>query len=399
MKRSPMFVVIGGVFALVIAMGIGRFAYTPILPLMQKDALFSHAAAGYLASSNYAGYLVGAMVAGMTPRHRRTLLFRISLLLSILTTASMGIAESYLLWLAWRFLSGVASAYVFVLSSSIVLDQLAAKGKTNWSGLFYGGVGLGIFYTGIIVPVFDLSYGWKGAWMGLAATSVVLACMVWAWLRDEAPTRAVAFQQVSSSLQTSSRQWFYWLVAAYGCEGIGYIVTGTFIVSMAQSIPGIYGAASWVWMLVGLAAIPSCMIWSTLGKKRGLIPSLIFAMLLQAVGIIVPVMWMSPLGFAMGALMFGGTFMGITTLATTVARQLNPDNSSKAIGFLTAVYALGQMIGPTAAGLLTTYTKHYHEALIGAAGFVGLGACLLWIGVRLEKKTVSERVVLTKSKI
>lgn len=387
MTKPPVFAVAGGIFALVIAMGIGRFAYTPILPLMQHDVLFSHAAAGYLASSNYAGYLLGAMVAGMTPRHRRTSFFRVSLLLSIITTAFMGLWESYILWFTWRLLSGIASAYVFVLASSIVLDQLAAKGKTNWSGLFYGGVGLGIFYTGAIVPVLSQSYGWKGAWIGLAATSFILAFVVWAWLREEAPTRELTRKQVSS-IEAPSRKWFSWLVAAYGCEGLGYIVTGTFIVSIAETLPGMKGAAAWVWMLVGIGAIPSCIIWSTLGKKGGMVRWLIFAMILQSFGIVVPVLWMTPTGFAIGALIFGGTFMGITTLATMVARQIHPDNSSRAIGFLTAVYALGQMIGPTAAGLLTTYTQHYQEALIGAAGFVALGACLLWIGLQLEKKPV-----------
>jgi MFS family permease len=129
LAKQPIFFLIGGILALIIAMGIGRFAYTPILPLMQNDVSISNAVAGYLASSNFAGYLFGAVAAGMIPWRRRTFFFRASLIISILTTACMGLSHSYLFWFTLRFLSGLSSAFVFVLSSGIVLDKLTARGK------------------------------------------------------------------------------------------------------------------------------------------------------------------------------------------------------------------------------------------------------------------------------
>jgi MFS family permease len=113
-------------------MGIGRFAYTPILPLMQKELSFSNTIAGYIASSNYAGYLLGAILAGSFPfKKYRTILLRISLIITILTTALMGLTYSNLLWNVLRFLSGFSSAYVLVIASGIVLDKLATINKTN----------------------------------------------------------------------------------------------------------------------------------------------------------------------------------------------------------------------------------------------------------------------------
>jgi predicted MFS family arabinose efflux permease len=138
-------------------------------------------------------------------------------------------------------------------------------------------------------------------------------------------------------------------------------------------------------MVVGLGAIPSCIVWSTLAKKWGFVKSLVFSMTLQALGIALPVLWLSQTSLIISALVFGATFMGITTLATTLARQMNPQNSSRIIGYLTAIYAVGQMIGPTIAGILSTYTQSYNSALIGAACVVLIGAVLLVSGIRYDQ--------------
>ncbi|OMP67371.1 YbfB/YjiJ family MFS transporter [Domibacillus epiphyticus] len=386
MTKQPFLFLIGGILALIIAMGIGRFAYTPILPLMQNDLSFSNAVAGYLATSNYGGYLIGAILAGVIPlKQHRTIVLRFSFIISILMTACMGLFHSYFLWYVLRFLSGLASAFVFVLASSIVLDKLAAGGKTNWSGFFYGGVGMGIFITGLMTPGLHRSFEWEGVWIGLAVVSGILAFFVWIWLRD-APL-ILKRKRNQEFFTVPPVKWLPWLIAAYGLEGLGYIVTGTFIVSIAEQTSSFRSDAAFVWMVVGLAAIPSCIVWSSLAEKWGFVTSLVLAMAIQSVGIVLPVFWMTQTGFLISAFLFGATFMGITTLATTLARQISPSNSSRIIGSLTAVYAFGQMIGPTIAGILSSVTHDYNAALIGAASVVFAGACLVLSGVQFEKKT------------
>lgn len=371
-----------------IAMGIGRFAYTPILPLMQKDLAFSNADAGYLATSNYAGYLLGAILTGVIPlKKHRTIFLRLSLVFSILTTAFMGLTHSYLLMLILRLLSGVASAFVFVLASSIVLDQLAARDKTNWSGFFYGGVGLGIFLTGLIIPSLNNSFKWEGTWLGLAVVSAILTFFVLLWLKSPSVVLERKMKQEMNSQVPPS--WLPWLIAAYGLEGLGYIVTGTFIVSIAEKTPSFSSDPTFVWMVVGLAAIPSCIIWSSLAKKWGYVKSLILAMTLQSLGISIPVFWLTKTGLVLSAFLFGATFMGITTVATTLVRQMSPANSSRIIGYVTAIYAVGQMIGPSIAGVLSSFTKNYNIALIGAASVVFVGACFLINGIQFERKNES----------
>jgi MFS family permease len=366
-------------------MGIGRFAYTPILPIMQKDLSFSNAVAGYIASSNYAGYLLGAILAGVIPlKGYRAVSLRISLIFSIITTALMGLTHSYLLWYVLRFLSGISSAFVLVLASGIVLDKLAVISKTSWSGLFYGGVGFGIFLSSLIIPSLNNSFQWEGTWIGLAVVSGILTFFVWIWLDDNSNDVEMKNKQEFFS-NVPPIKWLLWLTIGYGLEGLGYIVTGTFIVSIAEKTSSFHKGATIVWMMVGLAAIPSCLIWSLLAKKWGFVKSLVLAMGFQSFGMVLPAFWISKTSFVISALLFGATFMGITTLATTLGRQMNPFNSSRTIGILTAIYAIGQLIGPTLAGILSSYTHDFKAALIGAACVVLIGAGLLLNGIQFER--------------
>jgi predicted MFS family arabinose efflux permease len=385
LKKQSFLFLIGGILSLLIAMGIGRFAYTPILPLMQKDLSFSNSIAGYIASSNYAGYLLGAILAGVIPlKGYRAISLRISLIISIITTAFMGLTYSHFLWYMIRFISGVSSAFVLVLASGIVLDKLAAINKTSWSGLFYGGVGLGIFLSSFIIPSLNHSFKWEGAWIGLAVVSGILTVFVWIWLNETSNDQEMKNkQEIFANVPPAN--WLLWLFIAYGLEGLGYIVTGTFIVSIAEKTSSFHKGATLVWMMVGLAAIPSCLIWSMFAKKWGFVKSLVFAMALQSLGIMMPAFWISKTSFVISALLFGATFMGITTLATTLGRQMNPSNSSRTIGILTAIYAIGQLIGPTLAGILSSSTHNFNAALIGASSVVFIGACLLLNGMKFER--------------
>lgn len=390
MKKQSFLFLIGGILSLIIAMGIGRFAYTPILPLMQKDLSFSNTVAGYIASSNYAGYLLGAILAGAVPLKKyRVIILKISLIISILTTAIMGLTYSHFLWYVLRFLSGVSSAYVLVLASGIVLDKLATINKTSWSGLFYGGVGLGICLSSLFIPSLNHLYQWEGTWIGLAVVSAILSIFVWIWL-DEAPNVVGLKNKEDNFAVVPPTKWLLWLIIAYGLEGLGYIVTGTFIVSIAEKTPSLHNDATLVWMMVGLAAIPSCLIWSILAKKWGFVKSLVLAMALQSFGMAMPAFWISKISFIISALLFGATFMGITTLATTLGRQINPSNSSRTIGILTAIFAIGQLIGPILSGVMSSFTHNFNTALIGASSVVLIGAALLVNGIQFEKKSYAK---------
>ncbi|MCS5500368.1 YbfB/YjiJ family MFS transporter [Lysinibacillus sp. A4] len=387
MHKQTVRYLIGGIFALVIAMGIGRFSYTVILPYMQEAFEFSRATAGYLATSNYLGYLIGAWVAGRLPiGNKRILFLQITLVISILTTAFMGFTSVIIIWYLLRFISGVVSAFIFVVITSLILDQLASSSHMHLSGLFYSGVGIGIALSAVIVSPIQAVFHWNGTWIVLALFSIVLFVLIVLFIKPITPSKQLVESQIISQ-KTPPQSWMKWLIIAYSLEGLGYIVTGTFIVSIAQESTSFHGDAAFVWFVVGVAAIPSCIVWSKLAQRYGHVKILLISMLLQAIGIVLPALATNSMTLYASAFIFGATFMGITTLCTTLARKLAPINSHQIIGYLTAGYALGQMIGPSIAGTLASYTNSYQYALVGASLVVMLGGLCLIGGVKYEAAT------------
>ncbi|MGE7808584.1 YbfB/YjiJ family MFS transporter [Lysinibacillus capsici] len=385
MHKQTVRYLIGGIFALVIAMGIGRFSYTVILPYMQETFEFSRATAGYLATSNYLGYLVGAWVAGRLPiGNKRILFLQITLVISILTTAFMGFTNVIIIWYLLRFISGVVSAFIFVVITSLILDQLASSSHMHLSGLFYSGVGIGIALSAVIVSPIQAVFHWNGTWIVLALFSIVLFVLIVLFIKPITPSKQLVESQIISQ-KTPPQSWMKWLIIAYSLEGLGYIVTGTFIVSIAQESTSFHGDAAFVWFVVGVAAIPSCIVWSKLAQRYGYVKILLISMLLQALGIVLPALATNSMTLYASAFIFGATFMGITTVCTTLARKLAPVNSHQMIGYLTAGYALGQMIGPSIAGTLASYTNSYQYALVGASLVVMLGGLCLIGGVKYDR--------------
>lgn len=385
MHKQTVRYLIGGIFALVIAMGIGRFSYTVILPYMQETFEFSQATAGYLATSNYLGYLVGAWVAGRLPiGNKRILFLQITLVISILTTAFMGFTNVIIIWYLLRFISGVVSAFIFVVITSLILDQLASSSHMHLSGLFYSGVGIGIALSAVIVSPIQAVFHWNGTWIVLALFSIVLFVLIVLFIKPITPSKQLVESQIISQ-KTPPQSWMKWLIIAYSLEGLGYIVTGTFIVSIAQESTSFHGDAAFVWFVVGVAAIPSCIVWSKLAQRYGYVKILLISMLLQAIGIVLPALATNSITLYASAFIFGATFMGITTVCTTLARKLAPVNSHQMIGYLTAGYALGQMIGPSIAGTLASYTNSYQYALVGASLVVMLGGLCLIGGVKYDR--------------
>ena len=286
MNRQHTGILFGGVLLLVVAMGISRFAFTPILPFMRHDTGFSFEVAGFLASSNYIGYFIGALWAGFLYRRKKTSLL-ISVVINVLSVILMGFSEIYSIWLTLRLIAGITSGLIFVLTSSIIMDYLAAKFLIRWSGYLFSGIGLGIAISGLLVPYFEARFAWQGAWIGLGILSALflaIALTLWRGLQVED-----CIKVITSSNQKMYQGFMPWIIAAYGFEGLGYIITGTFLVDIIHNIPSLQAYSSYSWVIVGVAAIPSAPIWTVLIEKCSAIKILSVAYLLQIFGILLPV--------------------------------------------------------------------------------------------------------------
>lgn len=400
--------VVAGVLLLVVAMGIGRFAYTPILPAMQGRFDLSNAAAGALASSNYLGYLAGALLAAFVPGGRaRDALLRTSLLVAAASTVLMGLSASYPVWLVLRLVAGLASAGAFVFGSAVVLEELSRRDRPGLSGLFYSGPGIGIALSGLLVlPLNALLAGepatWRADWLLLGALALVLVVPCLAWLPRSGGTgeaagetgrvetgRPVSEAKAGNAAPTSARVYLAvgLLCLAYFMAGAGYIVTGTFLPTIVESIPGLGGLGAGAWVLVGLAAAPSAVLWTMLASRVGSVAALVAAYTAQAIGVLLPVVSEGKWAAAGSALLFGGSFMGITALTVTYGRRVaGSDRAGLAIGLLTAAFGVGQVLGPLAAVVLAGDTGGFGPALVFASALVASGALLLLVVGHLEDR-------------
>lgn len=340
---------VGGLCALAVAMGAGRFAYTAFLPGMMQAYGFGEDVAGIMAAWNYAGYLAGAVaVRGETPGPRRHALLAAALLLSLATTAGMAMVSAAASWHAIRFLAGVASGACFVLCSSIVLDTLAFLGRPALAGFLYAGVGTGIAASGALTIPFMRMGGPETAWLGLAALCVPLAAVAAVTLR---PAVNHAPPPPSTNGGSGKKRGYALLLTAYFLEGFGYIIGATFLVALVQTTTNSPETASLSWVVTGCAAAISAPLWR-LAAGGSYRPMLILALSVQAAGMLLPIASAS-MGAALGGgLLLGGTFMGITVLSLQYGVSLSGKPSAHTIAFMTAIYGAGQILGPLAAGLL-----------------------------------------------
>jgi predicted MFS family arabinose efflux permease len=356
---------ISGALMLAVAMGVGRFAYTPLLPVMERDAGLSVAAAGTLAFSNLLGYLVGAMLAMLPFTHRRRLVFaRWAIAGVVVTTGLMAAPSSF--WLPMRFLAGVSSGFVLIFASSIVLERAAHRNHPAWPPLFFSGVGLGIAFSALAVPFFVALGGSRGAWIGVAGCSAAATLLTLRWFVDDGPAATLVPSPIGQHLPTH-RATFVWLAVVYTGEAFAYIIPATFLVAIVSQVPGLGRFATLTWLLVGMSAALATFPWILAGARLGKARALALALGIQAFGILALILWHSALAAIIAAVTLGGTFTAITLFVAGLARDIFPHRTSAAVSRLTVLYSVGQMLGPLIATQLALHFGSYGSALLCAA--------------------------------
>lgn len=362
-----------GMVALAVAMGIGRFAFTPILPMMQADAGLTLKAAGWLAAANYLGYLLGALCAA---RLSRAWAIRGSLLLIAVATFAMGTTHALALQLSLRLLAGIASAWVLVHVSAWALDHLHALGRSDASGVVYAGVGVGIAGAGLLCMVLMAGHvDSMRTWQVFGAVSLVSTAATWAAFRGDA-------QQTATVGATARR--LRWnvdrvrIASCYAAFGFGYIIPATFLPAMAHRFitnPAVFGAA---WPVFGSAAALSTWIaarWLRAVNNRRLWAG---AYVLMAIGVGLPVAWPGLPAILIAALLVGGTFMVVTMAGLREARAVAPEAATVFIAAITAAFALLQVLGPLVVSVVVHLRDGFEAALLAAVVVLLLAAVSLW---------------------
>ena len=361
-RRSALAIALAGLVALAVAMGIGRFAFTPILPMMQEDAGVSIATGGWLASANYLGYLAGALSV-IWWRIAATTGIRVGLATIGVATLAMGLEHHLAVWLALRALAGVASAWVLIYVSAWALEHLAALNRPALGNTVYAGVGAGIALAGgICLALMHIGAGSARAWIVLGVLSIVLSVAIWSVFRGSPGSVVVAERRADRGMvwdRESLR-----LVLCYGAFGFGYIIPATFLPVMAKQVirdPAVFG---WSWPLFGAAAMGSTLATAMLRSLVTTRRLWIASHLVMALGVVLPVLWSGIVPIMLAALLVGGTFMVITMVGMQEARSVGGARATGLMAALTSAFALGQIAGPISVSLVVGAGGNVSAALV-----------------------------------
>lgn len=377
---SPYRYALAGMAGMAAVMGIGRFVYTAILPGMMEELGLLPPDMGLIASANYLGYLVGAILAAgkwATGNERRYMLA--GLVANAVLTGSMGVVDGMGMFLLIRFLGGVATAVVMVLLASIVFDHLARAGRADLQAVHFGGVGVGIASSSAMIAVMILIHaGWQAGWFAAALLSILgLATVV--LLIGRAPD-GVARRTAHEPPLAPTRPMAL-LILGYGLFGLGYIVTATFLIAIVREGGGSRLFETVVWFATGLAIIPSIWFWWKVSVRTGLRVAFALGCLVEAVGVAASVAAGDRIGPLVGGVLLGGTFVAVTALGLQAGRMLAPDSPRRALAYMTAAFGIGQILGPLAAGLLVDWTGDYGLASFAATGVL-LASALIMLASR-----------------
>ena len=393
-KGSPALVVaLAGALSLAVAMGIGRFAFTPLLPMMLHDGVIDINAGSRLATANYLGYLAGALLCMVLPGLLRRFglampdsasLVRFALVATALLTLAMAI-DSPPLWSLLRFLSGVISGVAFVYTSGWCLARLAELGEMHLSGIIYVGPGIGITLSGLAALALSSAGGSSTlGWAVFGIVAFALAAAIWPFFT---PVRRVV-QAASAPTEAISECWTFQdalLTLAYGLAGFGYIVTATFLPVIArEALPG----SGWVdlfWPVVGVFVAVGALVtrFVPMTIDRRILLAMLYVM--QGLGVLFPLVLPNIVGFVIGSVLLGLPFTTITLFGMQEARRLKPKGATVFIGLLTASYGIGQIVGPLVVSSIlshsATHAAGFALSLEVASGSLFLGA-LLYLTLR-----------------
>jgi predicted MFS family arabinose efflux permease len=373
-KKESWRLVLGGLLAMAAALGIGRFVYTPILHVMLDALGWTKVDAGLVASANFLGYLIGAILAAgkiFSANPRRWLLA--ALLVSAVTTAAMAAPSQMHAFIALRLLGGMASAFVIVSASTLVLERLSAAGHGDLAAVHFAGVGVGVMVSAAAVAaLIALGGGWRSLWAVTGLLAFVAVPLVAAVIPAAMKSRPVE----RPAQRTGAKPRLAGIIVAYGLFGFGYVITATFLVAIVRETAEIRPLEPWIWVLFGFAAVPSVPVWQRLGRRIGLARAYALACLVEAIGVAASVEWTTIAGACLSAVLLGGTFMGLTALGLMCARAASGDRPHRAIALATASFGAGQMIGPTLAGVLSEYSGSLRGASLAAAAALVLAAAI-----------------------
>jgi MFS family permease len=342
-------VLLAGSLVLLVVHTLGRFIYTPLLPYLVADNQFSAPDGAAVATWNYLGYLMGAMLAIRWHRiDQIRFMLPLFLAVHVLTTLIMTQTDNLTVISTARWLNGVANGVVFVQAPALILEWLVLRNRATMSGLVYIGVGAGLLVSsGLVSGTADFLEGAQ-RWWPAALVSIPLAWWGVMQLRKlDVPVREHddSGQAITNTplIDRASIPLFL----SYAGAGLGYILPMTFLPLLAKiELPDGHFLQDGTWMLVALFTIPAPWLWNKLGAIMGDLPALRLNFIIQLAGVLAAVLWPGAIGLVLCAVLVGGTFLGTVLLTQRIGRALHPHQGPRLSAAMVALYGFTQMVGP-----------------------------------------------------
>ena len=285
--------------------------------------------------------------------------------------------------LAQRLLAGMASALVFV-AGGLLAARLAARDPRRSGlllGIYYGGAGVGIVLSSLLVPVAleaaqSALHGWRWAWWALGGLCLLCSLLL-AW-----PARAMlswAAPAPAANVLPVTFRWrpFGFGLAAYTLFGVGYIGYMTFVVALLRSQGRSVTEITLFYALLGVAVMASSRIWARLldrfhdGRPLALLNALL------GLATLLPALTHEWGWVLLSGLLFGGVFLSVVASTTALVRHNLPQSAwGQGISAFTTVFAAGQILGPTVVGWIADGAGGLERGLV-------YSACALWVGAAL----------------
>ncbi len=376
-QPTPQTAVLAAACLLLVVHGLGRFIYTPLLPLLVADGQLSVTRAADLASWNYVGYLLGALAAiRWHSANQLRIAIPSALVLHCITLLALTQSSQFSSLLALRLANGISNGMIFVMVPALLMEWLATRQRIALSGLAYLGVGGGLVISGLLAnpPLLDLHAAQR--WWPAALLSIPLA--VWGAWTVAKMTLPPQHLQTAAAKRSLFDQHSSPLFLAYAGAGLGYILPMTFLPMIASLQLGEQNPmVSQSWLILACATLPSAWVWNHLGQRMGDRNALILNYAMQASSVLAALLLPAPLGMPLCALLMGSSFLGAVLLTQRLGRTLQPDQGPRLSAALIALYGLTQLIAPWLARLWLDQGGQLPDTLwLGAAALVW---SLLWM--------------------
>lgn len=379
-----------GICSLIVTVGVARFSYSLLIPIMQDGAALTDSGSGWLATTNFMGYMSGVfLAASMHNLQHKYQLHRLYLILSVLTSAAMVLTTDMITWAVLRYIAGACASGGFIIASGLILKWLVKNNHRAELGIHFAGAGVGIIFTSLLVEaMLIISANWQLQWLALAVMAAIVAIPAWLWM----PRPLADAQAEGAAKDTPPSKLFKTLMMlAYFCAGYGYAVSSTFIVDLVEGTEGLQGQGGLAFILVGLAATPAALIWDRIARRTGYLKALLAAYILNAIGIILPALNDSLPTVIISALLFGGTFIACVSLVLTMAGKFYPSNPAKFMGKMTLAYGAAQIIAPVTTGYLVEAFSSYDIGLYLSAAVVMIGTLFLLGLLNIERNSEEKK--------